>query len=178
MKRRVARNSSPEDAAHREHDGHAHTPGRKLGRPGLKLCLLPYFLTTWSVLGKLRKDAGIHSQPHTVCGLGNDAGDRKPTPLIAKVTGSRPQGRRHGRGRMQKRPKGQASALLGAAGAAGPRVLSQARTLPPFSFPRASPPPFLQFSVWGITWWILKPLREQQSACDLFLFFKFSLSYS
>ena len=63
MKRRVARNSSPEDTAHREHDGHAHTPGRKLGRPGLKLCLLPYFLTTWSVLGKLRKDAGIHSQP-------------------------------------------------------------------------------------------------------------------
>lgn len=123
-------------------------------------------------------DAGIHSQPHTVCGLGNDAGDRKPTPLIAKVTGSRPQGRRHGRGRMQKRAKGQASALPGAAGAAGPRVLSQARTLPPFSFPRASPPLFLQFSVWGITWWILKPLREQQSACDLFLFFKFSLSYS
>lgn len=110
-------------------------------------------------------DAGIHSRPHTECGPGNDTGDRKPTPLIAKVTGSRPQGRRHSRGWAQKRPKGRASALPGAAGAAGPRVLSQARTLPPFSFPKASPPPFLQFSVWGITWWILKPLKERATIC-------------
>lgn len=38
-------------------------PGGKLGRPGLKLCLWPCFLTTWGVLGKLRKDPGIPSQP-------------------------------------------------------------------------------------------------------------------
>lgn len=24
-------------------------------------------------------NTGIHSRPHTVCGLGNDVGDRKPT---------------------------------------------------------------------------------------------------
>ena len=89
MKRRVARNSSPEDAAHREHDGHAHTPGRKLGRPGLKLCLLPYFLTTWSVLGKLRKDAGIHSQPvQRSLGLRQDGSG---TAVIGGKTGPPPE---------------------------------------------------------------------------------------
>ena len=40
-----------------------HAPGGKLGRPGLKLCLWPCCLTTWGVLGKLRKDPGIPSQP-------------------------------------------------------------------------------------------------------------------
>ena len=27
-----------------------------------------------------QNDTGIHSQPHTVCRLGDDVGDRKPTP--------------------------------------------------------------------------------------------------
>lgn len=27
-----------------------------------------------------QNDTGIHSQPHTVCRLGDDFGDRKPTP--------------------------------------------------------------------------------------------------
>lgn len=51
----------------------------------------------------------------------------------------------------------------------------------PSQIPKASQPPFLQFSMWGITWWILESLakeREQQSARDLLLFLKSSFSYS